>query len=74
MFLRLTTRDPVRPDHYTISRAHNKAPFVLRTGDLTVSKPTLTTLLFTLGGMVEWSVWSENSRAALAHLNDGKEI
>ncbi len=68
--IRLKTQDTDRPDHYAIFQTTQG--WMLRTGDLTIVRPTLAKIFFILGGMVDYRVWGENSQDLIRFYNDGK--
>jgi hypothetical protein len=54
---------------FFIVTSGNKASLYERGSGLVRSFRTLPALLHTLGGMVDWRSWTDESRAILSHLN-----
>lgn len=72
MILHLYQLRTVGGEMYTL--ACNRGVWSIQTQGFSTTKPSLARALHTLGGMVDWNVWTENARSVLRHLSGGGAI
>jgi hypothetical protein len=66
--------DNNHPRYFVLVQDGMYGPWKLRDELGIITFPTLARVFLTLGGMIEWDRWSEESQAWIQFMNKGKSI